>query len=83
MPVSFYSFPDIEDQLDSVPNGLTGASSLLERLQHAEQRAELAEAALASAQDDLQKMRFSVEFSISEYYTKLMILFKDHYTVAC
>ncbi|KAJ7344570.1 hypothetical protein JRQ81_000520 [Phrynocephalus forsythii] len=48
---------DIEDQLDSVPNGLTEASSLLERLQRAEHRAEMAEAALARAQEDLQKMR--------------------------
>ncbi|XP_020638529.3 protein arginine N-methyltransferase 3 isoform X1 [Pogona vitticeps] len=48
---------DIEDHLDSVPNVLTETSSLLERLQHAEHRAELAEAALARAQDDLQKMR--------------------------
>ena len=58
MTLSPGSFSDIEDQLDSVPNGLTETSSLLERLQHAEHRAELAEAALARAQDDLQKMRY-------------------------
>ncbi|KAF7252026.1 Protein arginine N-methyltransferase 3 [Varanus komodoensis] len=52
---------DIEDLLESSNashlNGLTEASPCLERLKHAEQRAELAEAALARVQDDLQKMR--------------------------
>ncbi|XP_062974870.1 protein arginine N-methyltransferase 3 [Elgaria multicarinata webbii] len=58
---------DVEDLLDSTsiscPNGLTEASSCLELLKHAEQRAELAEAALARAQDDVQKMRqFAQDF---------------------
>ncbi|KAJ6667117.1 hypothetical protein lerEdw1_017095 [Lerista edwardsae] len=58
---------DIEDLLDSTdfscPNGLTEASSLLQHLKHAEHRAELAEAALARAQEDLQKMKqFAQDF---------------------
>nr|XP_034973278.1 protein arginine N-methyltransferase 3 isoform X2 [Zootoca vivipara] len=58
---------DIEDLLDSTDifcsNGLTETSSLLERLKHAEHKAELAEAALARAQEDLQKMRqFAQDF---------------------
>ncbi|XP_058017535.1 protein arginine N-methyltransferase 3-like [Ahaetulla prasina] len=52
---------DVEDLLDSpsisCPNGVSEASSLLECLKNAEHRTELAEAALARAQDDLQKMR--------------------------
>ncbi|XP_061466622.1 protein arginine N-methyltransferase 3 isoform X2 [Rhineura floridana] len=58
---------DIEELLDSTdvscPKGLTEASSLLERLKRAEHKAELAEAALARAQEDLQKMRrFAEDF---------------------
>ncbi|XP_066485176.1 protein arginine N-methyltransferase 3 isoform X2 [Tiliqua scincoides] len=58
---------DIEDHLDSTsfscPNGLTEASPLLQRLKYAEHRAELAEAALARAQEDLQKMKhFAQDF---------------------
>ncbi|KAM3852299.1 protein arginine N-methyltransferase 3 isoform 2-T2 [Vipera latastei] len=52
---------DIEDLLDSssifCPSGVSEASSLLECLKNAEHRTELAEVALARAQDDLQKMR--------------------------
>ncbi|XP_034273148.1 protein arginine N-methyltransferase 3 [Pantherophis guttatus] len=52
---------DVEDLLDSpsisCPNGVSEASSLLECLKNAEHRTGLAEAALARAQDDLQKMR--------------------------
>nr|XP_028561222.1 protein arginine N-methyltransferase 3 [Podarcis muralis] len=58
---------DIEDLLDSTDifcsNGLTETSSPIERLKHAEHKAELAEAALARAQEDLQKMRqFAQDF---------------------
>ncbi|XP_053128692.1 protein arginine N-methyltransferase 3 isoform X2 [Hemicordylus capensis] len=58
---------DIEDLLystdSSCPNGLTEASSLFQQLKRAEHRAELAEDALARAQEDLQKMRqFAQEF---------------------
>ncbi|XP_060621693.2 protein arginine N-methyltransferase 3 isoform X2 [Anolis sagrei] len=58
---------DIDDLLDCTnmpcPNGLPEASSLLERLKWAEHRAERAEAALARAQEDLQKMRqFAQDF---------------------
>ncbi|ETE74101.1 Protein arginine N-methyltransferase 3, partial [Ophiophagus hannah] len=52
---------DVEELLDSssisCPNGVSEASSLLECLKNAEHRTELAETALARAQDDLQKMR--------------------------
>ncbi|XP_063145644.1 protein arginine N-methyltransferase 3 [Candoia aspera] len=58
---------DVEDLLDSSSisclNGVSEASSLLECLKNAEHRTELAEAALARAQDDLQKMRqFAQDF---------------------
>ncbi|NXF08724.1 ANM3 methyltransferase, partial [Smithornis capensis] len=47
----------------SPSNGLNDATVLLEQLKHTEQRARLAEAALARAQDDLQKMkRFAQDF---------------------
>ncbi|KAL8169754.1 UNVERIFIED_CONTAM: hypothetical protein K2H54_056726 [Gekko kuhli] len=59
--------PDIDGVVDSAStscsNGVTEASSLLERLKCAEHRAELAEAALASAQEDLHKMKqFAQDF---------------------
>lgn len=38
-------------------NGLNDTTVLLKQLKHAEDRARLAEAAFARAQDDLQKMR--------------------------
>ncbi|XP_048340881.1 protein arginine N-methyltransferase 3 isoform X2 [Sphaerodactylus townsendi] len=58
---------DIDDAIDSAstscPSGLTETSFLLERLKCAEHRAELAEAALAGAQEDLQKMKqFAQDF---------------------
>nr|XP_056707903.1 protein arginine N-methyltransferase 3 [Euleptes europaea] len=58
---------DIDDDVDSAntscSNGLTEASSLLERLKCTEHRAELAEAALARAQEDLHKMKqFAQDF---------------------
>ncbi|XP_054827981.1 protein arginine N-methyltransferase 3 isoform X3 [Eublepharis macularius] len=58
---------DIEDVTDctntSYPYGLIESSSLLERLKCAEHRAELAEAALARAQEDLHKMKqFAQDF---------------------
>lgn len=52
---------DIEDISDpanvSYSSELSDTKSLLERLQHAEQRAKLAEIGLATAQEDLQKMK--------------------------
>ncbi|XP_077178148.1 protein arginine N-methyltransferase 3 isoform X2 [Paroedura picta] len=58
---------DIDDVVDSsntsCSNGLTEASSLLEQLKFAEHRADLAEAALARAQEDLHKMKqFAQDF---------------------
>ncbi|NXW28294.1 ANM3 methyltransferase, partial [Phaetusa simplex] len=53
---------DIEDLCQPAnvlpSNGLNDTMMLLEQLKHAEHRARLAEAALARAQDDLQKMNF-------------------------
>lgn len=53
--------PDIEDLCEPAnvlpSNGLNDTTILLEQLKHAEHRARLAEAALARAQDDLQKMK--------------------------
>ncbi|KFP29055.1 Protein arginine N-methyltransferase 3, partial [Colius striatus] len=52
---------DIEDLCEPAnvlpSNGLTDIMVLREQLKHAEHRARLAEAALATAQDDLQKMK--------------------------
>uniref|UniRef100_A0A8D0B8V9 Protein arginine N-methyltransferase 3 n=1 Tax=Salvator merianae TaxID=96440 RepID=A0A8D0B8V9_SALMN len=61
---------DIEDLLESTsisyPNGLTEASSLLESMKHAQERAERAEAALIRAHEDLQKMRqYAQDFVMS------------------
>ncbi|KAL9849312.1 protein arginine N-methyltransferase 3 isoform 1-T1 [Geothlypis trichas] len=58
---------DIEDLCEPVKvvpsNGLSDTVVLLEQLKHAEQRARAAEAALARAQDDLQKMKqFAQDF---------------------
>uniref|UniRef100_A0A8B9F0D2 Protein arginine N-methyltransferase 3 n=1 Tax=Amazona collaria TaxID=241587 RepID=A0A8B9F0D2_9PSIT len=58
---------DIEDLCEPenvLPsNGLNDNTMLLEKLKHAEDRARLAEAALAGAQEDLQKMRqFAQDF---------------------
>ncbi|XP_059704289.1 protein arginine N-methyltransferase 3 isoform X2 [Haemorhous mexicanus] len=58
---------DIEDLCEPVKvlhsNGLSDTMVLLEQLKHAEQRARAAEAALARAQDDLQKMKqFAQDF---------------------
>ncbi|XP_071617817.1 protein arginine N-methyltransferase 3 isoform X2 [Heliangelus exortis] len=58
---------DIEDLCEPAnvlpSNGLNDTMMLLEQLKHAEHRARLAEAALARAQDDLQKMkRFAQDF---------------------
>ncbi|XP_075282901.1 protein arginine N-methyltransferase 3 isoform X3 [Opisthocomus hoazin] len=58
---------DIEDICEpanvSCSNGLNDTAMLLEQLKHAEYRARLAEAALARAQDDLQKMKqFAQDF---------------------
>lgn len=57
LPVS----SDIEDLCEPVnvlpSNGLNDTLVLLEQLKRAEHRARLAEAALARAQDDLQKMK--------------------------
>ncbi|XP_066408385.1 protein arginine N-methyltransferase 3 isoform X2 [Molothrus aeneus] len=58
---------DIEDLCEPVKvlpsNGLSDSMVLLEQLKHAEQRARAAEAALARAQDDLQKMKqFAQDF---------------------
>ncbi|NXL87500.1 ANM3 methyltransferase, partial [Alectura lathami] len=47
----------------SCSNGLNDTTVLLEQLKHAEHRARLAEAALATVQDDLQKMKqFAQDF---------------------
>lgn len=49
---------DLCEPANIVPsNGLNDTMVLLEQLKHAEHRARLAEAALARAQDDLQKMK--------------------------
>ncbi|KAF2979321.1 hypothetical protein EK904_012488 [Melospiza melodia maxima] len=61
---------DIEDLCEPVKvlpsNGLSDTMVLLEQLKHAEQRARAAEAALARAQDDLQKMKqFAQDFVMS------------------
>lgn len=52
---------DIEDLCEPAnvlhSNGLNDTVMLLEQLKHTEHRARLAEAALARAQDDLQKMK--------------------------
>lgn len=52
---------DIEDLCEPVKvvpsDGLSDTMVLLEQLKHAEHRARAAEAALARAQDDLQKMK--------------------------
>ncbi|XP_061309070.1 protein arginine N-methyltransferase 3 [Pezoporus flaviventris] len=58
---------DIEDLCEpenALPcNGLNDNTMILEQLKHAEHRARLAEAALAGAQEDLQKMRrFAQDF---------------------
>ncbi|KFQ77447.1 Protein arginine N-methyltransferase 3, partial [Phoenicopterus ruber ruber] len=58
---------DIEDLCEPTnvlcSNGLNDTVTLLEQLKHAEHRARLAEAALARAQDDLQKMKqFAQDF---------------------
>ncbi|KAK2520354.1 Prmt3 [Columba livia] len=58
---------DIEDLCEPAnvlpSNGLNDTTILLEQLKHAEHRARLAEAALARAQDDLQKMKqFAQDF---------------------
>ncbi|XP_074442421.1 protein arginine N-methyltransferase 3 [Larus michahellis] len=58
---------DIEDLCQPAnilpSNGLNDTMMLLEQLKHAEHRARLAEAALARAQDDLQKMKqFAQDF---------------------
>ncbi|KFW62672.1 Protein arginine N-methyltransferase 3, partial [Pygoscelis adeliae] len=58
---------DIEDLCEPAnvlpSNGLNDTVMLLEQLKHAEHRARLAEAALARAQDDLQKMKqFAQDF---------------------
>ncbi|XP_009903779.2 protein arginine N-methyltransferase 3 [Dryobates pubescens] len=58
---------DIEDLCEPANvlpcNGLNESVMLLEQLKHAEHRARLAEAALARAQDDLQKMKlFAQDF---------------------
>ena len=60
----FFFFPissDIEDLSEPAnvlpSNDLNDTMMLLEQLKHAEHRARLAEAALARAQDDLQKMK--------------------------
>ncbi|XP_075019412.1 protein arginine N-methyltransferase 3 isoform X2 [Calonectris borealis] len=58
---------DIEDLCEPAnilpSNGLNDTMVLLEQLKHAEHRARLAEAALARAQDDLQKMKqFAQDF---------------------
>uniref|UniRef100_A0A7M4ESZ8 type I protein arginine methyltransferase n=1 Tax=Crocodylus porosus TaxID=8502 RepID=A0A7M4ESZ8_CROPO len=58
---------DIEDISDptnvSYSSELSDTKSLLERLRHAEQRAKLAEIGLATAQEDLQKMKqFAQDF---------------------
>ncbi|XP_041255139.1 protein arginine N-methyltransferase 3 isoform X1 [Onychostruthus taczanowskii] len=58
---------DIEDLCEPVKvlpcNGLSDTMVLLEQLKHAEQRARATEAALARAQDDLQKMKqFAQDF---------------------
>ncbi|XP_064019125.1 protein arginine N-methyltransferase 3 isoform X2 [Pogoniulus pusillus] len=58
---------DIEDLCEPASvllcNGLNESGMLLEQLKHAEHRARLAEAALARAQDDLQKMKqFAQDF---------------------
>uniref|UniRef100_A0A8C0UDQ9 Protein arginine N-methyltransferase 3 n=1 Tax=Cyanistes caeruleus TaxID=156563 RepID=A0A8C0UDQ9_CYACU len=58
---------DIEDLCEPVKvlpsNGLSDTMVLLEQLKHAEHRARAAEAALARAQDDLQKMKqFAQDF---------------------
>uniref|UniRef100_A0A8C8SPL5 type I protein arginine methyltransferase n=1 Tax=Pelusios castaneus TaxID=367368 RepID=A0A8C8SPL5_9SAUR len=58
---------DIEDLHDSTnisyPNGLSDNTAILVQLKCAEQRAKLAETALARAQEDLQKMRqFAQDF---------------------
>lgn len=62
--VFFFFLPassDIEDLCEPAnvlpSNGLNDTTILLEQLKHAEHRARLAEAALARAQDDLQKMK--------------------------
>uniref|UniRef100_A0A8D0GYF3 type I protein arginine methyltransferase n=1 Tax=Sphenodon punctatus TaxID=8508 RepID=A0A8D0GYF3_SPHPU len=67
MVISFSISSDIEDLYDSAniscTNEPSNAMSLLEQLKHAEHRAELAEIALARAQEDLQKMRqFAQDF---------------------
>ncbi|KAM6274273.1 protein arginine N-methyltransferase 3 isoform 1-T1 [Porphyrio hochstetteri] len=50
----------------SCSNGLSDTMVLLEQLKHAEHRARLAEAALARAQDDLQKMKkFAQDFVLN------------------
>ncbi|XP_063253622.1 protein arginine N-methyltransferase 3 isoform X2 [Prinia subflava] len=61
---------DIEDLCEPVKalpsNGLSDTMVLLEQLKHAEHRARAAEAALARAQDDLQKMKqFAQDFVLS------------------
>lgn len=56
-------FLDVEDLYEPVsapfsyPNGLSENASLVEKLKHMEARALSAEAALAGAHEDLQKMK--------------------------
>lgn len=56
-------FLDVEDLYEplsvpfSYPNGLSENASLVEKLKHMEARALAAEAALAGAREDLQKMK--------------------------
>ncbi|NWZ14538.1 ANM3 methyltransferase, partial [Agelaius phoeniceus] len=65
---------DIEDLCEPVKvlpsNGLSDSMVLLEQLKHAEQRARAAEAALARAQDDLQKMNCSAFLNFLLYLSR-------------
>ncbi|XP_071415204.1 protein arginine N-methyltransferase 3 isoform X3 [Pithys albifrons albifrons] len=59
-----FDIEDLCEPANALPcNGLNDTVVLLEQLKHAEHRARVAEAALARAQDDLQKMkRFAQDF---------------------
>ncbi|NXY70429.1 ANM3 methyltransferase, partial [Glareola pratincola] len=72
---------DIEDLCEPAnvlpSNGLNDTMMLLEQLKHAEHRARLAEAALARAQDDLQKMKKRLAESILNNF-KFKVRFKSY-----